>query len=298
MIHTRSFPAFQDTFILLLGILTFFSTHAFSHRVVRGERLESSNSPDESKRESFMPRDHLSNEATLALPVDWNNDGSSFDHPISAATWNGPGQYELRGTSGVSAMQISVVDNRYVIIFDKAEHNPLKTSDGNHAWSALYDSSAHTVRALKLVTNSFCAGELYIYSCNMLQFGVLVYSFLTIGGGWLGNGTLIDFGGSSRENIPSGNGIMGIRLFTPKPNGGGTVFEDPANLHLTSNRWVHISTGQIAKFKARYCRWYPSSARLSDGSQIIFGGMIAGGFNNKPSTDNPTVSRVLNICQR
>jgi hypothetical protein len=39
-------------------------------------------------------------------------------------------------------------------------------------------------------------------------------------------------------------------------------------------------------------RWYPSSARISDGSQIIFGGALAGGFNNDPSGDNPTVSSI------
>jgi hypothetical protein len=73
-----------------------------------------------------------------------------------------------------------------------------------------------------------------LLSCNSLW---LVYSFLlTIGGGWLGNGTLIDYGGNPRENIPSGNGKMGIRLFTPEDNGGGSVFEDPANIHLTSDR--------------------------------------------------------------
>jgi hypothetical protein len=180
MIYTPSFTAFQGTFILLLGILTFFPAYAFSYQVVRGDishkrlikRFQSSHSPDESKREPFVTRDYLSNEATRVLPVDGTHgsNNGSFLHPISAATWDGPGQYKLRGTSGVSAMQMSVVDNRYVIIFDKAEHNPLKTNDGNHAWSALYDSSAHTVRALKLVTNSFCAGELYtpIVCCNLM----------------------------------------------------------------------------------------------------------------------------------
>jgi hypothetical protein len=37
-----------------------------------------------------------------------------------------------------------------------------------------------------------------------------------------------------------------------------------------------------------YSRWYPSSARLSDGSQIIFGGALAADFNDY--NDNPTVS--------
>ena len=40
-------------------------------------------------------------------------------------------------------------------------------------------------------------------------------------------------------------------------------------------------------------RWYPSSARISDGSQIIFGGALSGDFNDY--NDNPTVSNRLYI---
>jgi hypothetical protein len=57
------------------------------------------------------------------------------------------------------------------------------------------------------------------------------------GGGWLSNGTLVNFGGNDAENgIPSGNGYQGLRLFTPQPGGGGEVFEDIANVHLAVNR--------------------------------------------------------------
>jgi hypothetical protein len=76
--------------------------------------------------------------------------------------WVGTSAYQQIGTSGVSAMQMSVVDDRYVIFFDKAEHNPLQTSKGKPAWGALLDTNTHKVRALKLVTNSFCAGESYL----------------------------------------------------------------------------------------------------------------------------------------
>lgn len=44
-------------------------------------------------------------------------------------------------------------------------------------------------------------------------------------------------------------------------------------------------------------RWYPSSARLSDGSQIVIGGATSGDFNDDDSRDNPTVSYILNAAQ-
>lgn len=92
-------------------------------------------------------------------PADHRTKHSVFARSTSSA-WSGTSTYEQIGTSGVAAMQMSVVDDQYVIIIDKAEHNPLTTSDGNNAWAALLDTHAHTVRPLLLVTNSFCAGEL------------------------------------------------------------------------------------------------------------------------------------------
>lgn len=76
-------------------------------------------------------------------------------------------------------------------------------------------------------------------SCSQYAMIMLVWSFK--GGGWLSNGTLVNYGGQSQQNIPSGNGFMGIRLFTPQPNGAGEVFEDPDTLHLTTNRLALFS---------------------------------------------------------
>ena len=92
-----------------------------------------------------------------------------FSRAAKPNPWKGTSVYKQIGKSGVSAMQMSVVDDRYVIIFDKAEHNPLHTSDGNNAWSALLDTQAHSVRALQLVTNSFCAGESYITCPHLIS---------------------------------------------------------------------------------------------------------------------------------
>jgi hypothetical protein len=129
-----------------------------------------------------------------------------------------------------------------------------------------------------------------------------VYSLLTVGnfegGGWLGNGTLIDYGGNPQESVPSGSGVMGIRLYTPQANGVGEIWEDPSTIHLATNRRVrNLLYCKTLNFSS-YQRWYPSSARISDGSQIIFGGALAGGFNNIPSHDNPTVRDVLVGCNR
>jgi hypothetical protein len=128
MARTRSFTALPGLFCLLLGSLTIIHASTPYRRHAHGSRS--------------LPRQ---------LPPD---------------PWAGTSLYQQIGTSGVSAMQLSVMDDRYVILFDKAEHNPLLTSDGNNAWAALLDTQTHTVRALQLATNSFCAGKSRLYPCH------------------------------------------------------------------------------------------------------------------------------------
>jgi hypothetical protein len=248
MAYARFVAALLGPFLLLLGTLTVVHLYPVSERDVYHflagsshrvhiRQLASARSPDVSNAWSFVPRDHVSDDVINKRLVDVNN---SVSTPAAAPNaWNGPSAYNQLGTSGVAAMQLSVIDDQFVILFDKAEHNPLMTSDGNNAWSALLDTHAHTVRALKLITNSYCAGELSLHRPRVSQLSTHFFLWTVDyfkGGGWLGNGTLIDYGGNSRTNIPSGNGVMGIRLYTPQPNGVGEIWEDPATIHLTTNR--------------------------------------------------------------
>jgi hypothetical protein len=48
---------------------------------------------------------------------------------------------------------------------------------------------------------------------------------------------MIDYGGYPKDNLPNDqDGLMGIRLFTPLPNGQGEIWEDTATIHLTTPR--------------------------------------------------------------
>ncbi|BGP37435.1 hypothetical protein JCM10449v2_001341 [Rhodotorula kratochvilovae] len=164
--------------------------------------------------------------------------------------WSGKSTFAAAGSTGVGAMQITLVDDDHILIYDKAENDALKDSRGNSAWASLYSIKQKKVRALNVKTNSFCAG-----------------------GGWIGNGTLVSVGGNPQQtyiNDAAEDGLAAIRLFTPCTNDKCDVYENPARIRLTSQRW------------------YPSTVRLTDGSILIAGGMIAGGYNNQESTDNPT----------
>ncbi|GAA5973363.1 hypothetical protein JCM11641_003093 [Rhodosporidiobolus odoratus] len=165
--------------------------------------------------------------------------------------WTGTSTISRAGNTGVGAMQATLVDDDHIVIYDKAENNALKDKSGAHAWGSIYSISKKSVRALNLETNSFCAG-----------------------GGWLSNGTLVSVGGNPQQtyiNDKAGDGLAAIRLFTPCTNDKCDVYENPSRIRMTS------------------ARWYPSTTRLTDGSLLIAGGMIAGGYNNQGDTDNPTM---------
>ena len=145
------------------------------------------------------------------------------------------------GSTGVSAMQIAVVDDTQVIIIDKVEHNLISVA-GHPAWMAVYDLDANDVRALNPLTNSFCAG-----------------------GSFLSNGTLINVGGNpvvAGNIFDDTNGLQGIRLFTPCPDGDCDIYENPSRIRMASSRW------------------YASVARLPDGSALIIGGSIEGEYQD------------------
>ncbi|KAF9265608.1 hypothetical protein L218DRAFT_986303 [Marasmius fiardii PR-910] len=161
-----------------------------------------------------------------------------------------------KGSTGVNAMQLAVVTERTVLIIDKVEHNPL-TVDGHPAWASEYDLHTHNVKPVRLQSNSFCAG-----------------------GSFLGNGTLVNVGGNPVVEDHTGaadfgdvDGIQAIRLYHPcdPVDEECSFYENPARIRMASSRW------------------YPTVLRISDGSAMIIGGSIKGGWINNATVNNPTI---------
>lgn len=166
-----------------------------------------------------------------------------------------------KGSTGVAAMQISIVSNTHAIIIDKVEHNPLAIS-GHPAWAALYDLNTHETRPLDMTSNSFCAG-----------------------GTWLSNGTLLNIGGNPVVADTTGaadfgdvNGLQAVRMFNPCDDGSCDIMEDPNRIRLASPRWYNTVT------------------RLQDGSAMIIGGSIKGGWiNNKTTVSSLLLATVVTV---
>ncbi|THU91851.1 hypothetical protein K435DRAFT_673232 [Dendrothele bispora CBS 962.96] len=190
---------------------------------------------------------------TLALAVGIATDPSpSFSLLQDRAFVSGDWELTQPGETGVSAMQLAIMSESTVIILDRKEDNWLENNSGQPAWASELNLNTNQVRALNPTTDTFCAT-----------------------GSFLGNGTFVSSGGNSQQTInlllTAPQGFQGIRLFTPCTDNTCDIFENPAQLHLTSNRW------------------YPSSVRLDDGSVMIYGGSTDGGkFQNRPDINNPT----------
>ncbi|GEM09311.1 copper radical oxidase [Rhodotorula toruloides] len=167
-------------------------------------------------------------------PADWESDSSIFERSIDGSVavegwhahslqshkrglgkaWSGKSTWAQASVSGVAAMQVTLVDDDHIVIYDKAETNPLHNNAGESVWGAVYSISTQKVRPLDLKTNSFCAG-----------------------GGWISNGTLVSVGGNPRQQyVYSKSGLAAVRLFTPCSNDECDVYENPSRIRLTSSR--------------------------------------------------------------
>lgn len=68
-----------------------------------------------------------------------------------------------------------------VYIVDKVENNPI-TIAGHPAWATEYDTETNEIRAMDIITNSFCAGGNVLVSEHVLdgQLNSLVLKYLKL----------------------------------------------------------------------------------------------------------------------
>ncbi|KAJ6564595.1 glyoxal oxidase N-terminus-domain-containing protein [Mycena capillaripes] len=194
-----------------------------------------------------------------------SSDGSSpsvLDPPSTFVS--GPWSLVQQGTSGVSGMQLAVVTETTAIIFDKVEHNPLMTEDGNPAWTAELNLNTHVVRPLHALSNTWCAT-----------------------GSFLSNGTFLSSGGNPIV-ITGQDGLQALRFFTPCQDGNCDIWENSSVVRTTSPRWYpgsvspngyHLTFTQssLANF-LDYNRWM-NNATANNPSYEFYPPKNINGFN-------------------
>ncbi|KAF8967499.1 glyoxal oxidase N-terminus-domain-containing protein [Flammula alnicola] len=181
------------------------------------------------------------------------------------------GSFADGGNTQISALMMFLGSEDSVYILDKAEGNAAQIN-GHPAWGALWDISSHQVSLMDVTSNTFCASGMH-----------------------LPNGSFAAFGGNS------GVGIAGLAGSQKNPDGTGawdSVYQDfdgrvairivnpcksTDNLNGVQCGWYDDST--VLAMKRR--RWYSAAEPTGDGTVVILGGFINGGFVNRwyPNVD-------------
>ncbi|KAI7870670.1 glyoxal oxidase N-terminus-domain-containing protein [Spinellus fusiger] len=166
-----------------------------------------------------------------------------FSSPYSAT-----GRMEEYGRTGVAAMHAVLLNEKTILIIDKAEWNEAQFDSGQSAFSVVFDIETSDYRALPLQTNTFCSA-----------------------GGFLSNGTLISTGGGEKRGRTwkAEAGWQSIRHFTPCTD--------------ATCEWHEYTTGAM-----RNNRWYPTVEQLPEGDIIIVGGSTKGTAVNREEINVPS----------
>ena len=157
-----------------------------------------------------------------------------------------------------------------VYMIDKAEGNAAQI-DGHPAWGSLWDLDSRTAVPMAILTNVFCASGMHLPNGSYVTFG---------GNGAVGPGGNI---GSQVNSAGSGawdatyqdfDGTKAIRIINPC---NISDISDP------SCQWFD----NPAVLSMQKQRWYSAAEALADGTVILIGGFVNGGYINRnlPNTD-------------
>ncbi|KAJ7510023.1 copper radical oxidase variant A [Mycena galericulata] len=186
-----------------------------------------------------------------------------------------PGSFADGGNTQISAMMMFVGNSQKVYMLDKAEGNAAQIN-GHPAWGAVWDMATHEVQLMDVATNVFCASGMHLPNGSFVTFG--------------GNGAIGPGGNIGSVRNPSGasgswdatyqdfDGSRAIRILNPCTSSDDFSsaecewFDDPAVLSMQKQRW------------------YSAAEMLGDGTIVIIGGFVNGGYINRntPNTD-PTL---------
>ncbi|KAF8155223.1 glyoxal oxidase N-terminus-domain-containing protein [Mycena galopus ATCC 62051] len=211
--------------------------------------------------------------ASLAHGALSNNVSSPSVLDPSSTFVSGAWSLVQQGTSGVSGMQLIIVTETTALIFDKVEHNPLMTENGEPAWTAELNLNTHDVRPLHALSNTWCAT-----------------------GGFLSNGTFLSTGGNPIV-ITGEDGLQALRFFTPCQDGKCDIWENSSLVHTTSPRWypgsVRLEDGSALIFGGATANGWMNNATANNPSYEFYPPKNINGFNGL-KIPSPFLATTLN----
>ncbi|KAF9481734.1 copper radical oxidase [Pholiota conissans] len=189
--------------------------------------------------------------------------------PTLAAT---AGTFADGGSTLVSAMMMFLGNDEKVYIMDKAEMNA-EQINGHPAWGAVWDIATHQATTMDIRTNIFCSSGMHLPNGSYVTFG---------GNGAVGPGgnlgSQLNPGGYSASwdaTVQDFDGTRAIRVLNPCKNSDS--FNSPAC------QWFDDPT----VLSMQKSRWYSAAEPTADGSVVIIGGFVNGGYVNRnfPNVD-------------
>ncbi|QRV89993.1 glyoxal oxidase [Ceratobasidium sp. AG-Ba] len=162
------------------------------------------------------------------------------------------------GDTLVSAMMMLLGNEEKVYILDKVEGNKAQIN-GHPAWAVEWDIATSTATIMDMSTNAFCSSGSHFPNGSFATFG---------GNGAIGPGgnvgSVAEFGsGIFDQTYQDYDGTKAIRILNPCTDQGCQWFDN---------------TTQVSMQKKR---WYSTAEPLGDGTIILIGGFVNGGYINR-----------------
>ncbi|KAL4063440.1 glyoxal oxidase [Scleroderma citrinum] len=175
------------------------------------------------------------------------------------------GTFVQAGSTLVSAMMMFLGNGEKVYILDKTEGNAAQIN-GHPAWGSVWDINSRQATVMNVVTNSFCASGMHLPNGSYATFGG--NNAISIGGG---SPSSTDYDSVYGDY----DGRKAIRILNPCTNADDFSssncqwFDNPAVLSMQKQRW------------------YSAAEALADGTIVLIGGFVNGGYVNRnmPNTD-------------
>ncbi|KAJ7709730.1 glyoxal oxidase N-terminus-domain-containing protein [Mycena rosella] len=186
------------------------------------------------------------------------------------------GTFADGGNTQISAMMMFVGNSQKVYMLDKAEGNAAQIK-GHPAWGAVWDIDTHEVELMDVATNVFCASGMHLPNGSFVTFG---------GNGAIGPGGNI---GSTRN--PSGASGSWDSVYMDFDGSKSIRILDPCTSDQFSSSSQCQWFDQPDVLSMQKQRWYSAAEMLGDGTVVIIGGFVNGGYINRNTPNNdPTTS--------
>ncbi|KAG6889429.1 hypothetical protein C0995_001197 [Termitomyces sp. Mi166 len=184
--------------------------------------------------------------------------------PAIAAT---AGTFADGGSTLVSAMMMFLGNTEKVYILDKAEGNQAQVN-GHPAWGAVWDIASKQATVMDVASNVFCASGMHLPNGSYVAFG---------GNSAVGRGGVAGSAGNWDAEYQDFDGSTAIRVLNPCTSAD--------NFASTQCQWFD----NAAVLSMQKKRWYSSAEALADGSIVLIGGFVGGGYINRNTPDTTPV---------